>query len=189
MEGCPDFQIASKDLSMIDYIKELNEIGVTSLKIEGRMRSIYYIATVVNAYKEIVKNCENNTLTEEKLSYYKKVLNRVSNRENAPQFFDKFPTKDEQYYIGRQEASNQDFLAVVKDYNDGYAVIEQRNNFKVGDLVEVFGPSLTPKVIKVEEMLDEKGEVREVANHPQEILKIKVPFEVHKNDIIRIPIM
>ena len=188
IDGKGDFQIASKDLSMIDYIPELVNIGVSSLKIEGRMRSIYYIATVVNAYKNVVKACLNGTLTSEKLEYYKKVLNRVSNRENAPQFFDKLPGVNEQYYTGRNEVSNQDFLAVIDDYKNGYAYISQRNNFKVGDEIEIFGPNLEAKSFVLEEMKEMDGTNREVANHPEEKLMIRVPFEVSKYDMIRVPV-
>lgn len=183
-----NFQIASKDLCMIDYIPELVNIGVSSLKIEGRMRSLYYIATVVNAYKMIVTKCLNNTLTKDTIEYYRKVLNRVSNRENTVHFYDKEASVDNQYYTGRVELSNQDFLALVLDYNDGYATIEQRNNFKVGSTAEVFGPNLEPTKFIVEELINDKNEQVEVAKHPQEVLKIKVPFKVQKNDIIRIPI-
>ena len=183
-----NFQIASKDLCMIDYIPELVNIGISSLKIEGRMRSLYYIATVVNAYKMIVTKCLKNTLTKDIIEYYRKVLNRVSNRENIVHFYDKEASVDNQYYTGRVELSNQDFLALVLDYKDGYALIEQRNNFKVRSTVEVFGPNLEPTKFVVEELINDKNEQVDVAKHPQEILKIKVPFLVQKNDIIRIPI-
>lgn len=183
-----NFQIASKDLCMIDYIPELVNIGVSSLKIEGRMRSLYYIATVVNAYKMIVTKCLNNMLTKDTIEYYRKVLNRVSNRENTVHFYDKEASVENQYYTGRVELSNQDFLALVLDYKDGYATIEQRNNFKVGSTAEVFGPNLEPTKFIVEELINDKNEQVEVAKHPQETLKVKVPFIVQKNDIIRIPI-
>ncbi len=187
-DNMDDFQICSKDLCMIDYVPELVEMGISSLKIEGRMRSLYYIATVVNAYKNIVVKKQENNLTKDVIEYYRKVLNRVSNRENTVHFYDKEASIDNQYYTGRVELSNQDFLALVLDYKDGYATIEQRNNFKVGDTVEVFGPNLEPTKIKVVELINNKNENVDVARHPQEILKLKVPFIVQKNDIIRVPI-
>lgn len=187
-DNMEDFQICSKDLCMIDYVPELVEMGISSLKIEGRMRSLYYIATVVNAYKNIVIKKQENNLTKDVIEYYRKVLNRVSNRENTVHFYDKEASIDNQYYTGRVELSNQDFLALVLDYKDGYATIEQRNNFKVGDVVEVFGPNLEPTKIKVVELINNKNENVDVARHPQEILKLKVPFIVQKNDIIRVPI-
>ena len=188
IDDSEDFQICTKDLCMIDYIGELIDIGVASLKIEGRMRSLYYIATVVNAYKQIVTKKIDGTLNQETLEYYKKVLRKVSNRENSVQFYDREPGVNEQYYTGRQEVSNQDFLGIIIEYKEGYATFEQRNNFKVGETVEIFGPNKEAKKFIVEEIKNKDGEEVKVAAHPQEILKLKVPFEVQKNDIIRIPI-
>lgn len=187
MDDYTDFQIASKDLSMIDNLEELINIGVSSLKIEGRMRSMYYIATVVDAYKRVRDMIENKCLTEEKLSYYKKVLNRVSNRENKVQFFDKEPGVNEQYYLGREEVSNQDFLGIVKEVED-LVEIEQRNNFKIGSLIEIFGPNTNPQKFILEYMVNKEGELVDTARHPKEELYIKVPFKVNKNDILRVPI-
>lgn len=187
MDDYTDFQIASKDLSMIDYLEDLINIGVSSLKIEGRMRSMYYIATVVDAYKRVRDMIENKCLTEEKLSYYKKVLNRVSNRENKVQFFDKEPGVNEQYYLGREEVSNQDFLGIVKEVGE-LVKIEQRNNFKIGSLIEIFGPNTNPQKFILEYMVNKEGELVDTARHPKEELYIKVPFKVNKNDILRVPI-
>lgn len=183
-----DFQIASKDLSMIDHIPELVDMGVSSLKIEGRMRSMYYIATVVNTYKNVVTLYEEGKLTNELMEYYKRVLNRLSNRENKSQFFTGDVNKSDQYYTGRKEVSNQDFLGVVLDYTDNVMKIEQRNNFKVGDTIEVFGPNTLATKIKVDSIINEENESVSVANHPQEVLYVKVPFKVEKNDILRVPI-
>ena len=183
-----DFQIASKDLSMIDHIPELVDMGVSSLKIEGRMRSMYYIATVVNTYKNVVTLYKEGKLTSELMEYYKRVLNRLSNRENKSQFFTGDVNVSDQYYTGRKEVSNQDFLGVVLDYTDGVMKIEQRNNFKVGDTIEVFGPNTLATKIKVDSIINEENESVSVASHPQEVLYVKVPFEVEKNDILRVPI-
>ena len=183
-----DFQIASKDLSMIDHIPELVDMGVSSLKIEGRMRSMYYIATVVNTYKNVVTLYKEGKLTNELMEYYKRVLNRLSNRENKSQFFTGDVNRSDQYYTGRKEVSNQDFLGVVLDYTDGVMKIEQRNNFKVGDTIEVFGPNTLATKIKVDSIINEENERISVANHPQEVLYVKVPVKVEKNDILRVPI-
>lgn len=183
-----DFQIASKDLSMIDHIPELVDMGVSSLKIEGRMRSMYYIATVVNTYKNVVTLYKEGKLTSELMEYYKRVLNRLSNRENKSQFFTGDVNVSDQYYTGRKEVSNQNFLGVVLDYSDNVMKIEQRNNFKVGDTIEVFGPNTLATKIKVDSIINEENESVSVANHPQEVLYVKVPFEVEKNDILRVPI-
>lgn len=182
------FTMCPKDLSMVKYIKDMIDIGVTSFKIEGRMRSIYYIATVVSTYRKIIdeylKNKDNFKYDKE----YEIILNRVANRESLPQFFDKLPGVNEQYYLGRQEISNQDFLGLVLDYdyNTKLATIEQRNYFKLGDIVEVFGPNTITKKFEIKKIIDEEGNKIDVARHPKQILKIPIDFKVEKNDIIRV---
>ncbi len=185
-----DYAFSSKDLNMIDYISDLMDLGVESYKVEGRMKSLYYIATVANAYRTIMDKKINGTLNNKDIIYYKKVLNRVSNRENISQFYNGVPGVEGQYYNGRQELSNQDFLAVVLDYNNEKqeATIEQRNRFSVGDEIEVFGPNTSVQSFKVEHIIDSEGNSVESASHPQEELKINIPFEVNKGDIIRVKI-
>ena len=114
IENKTKFTASSKDLMMIEVVKDMIEIGIVSLKVEGRMRSNYYVATVINTYRSLIDDYYDNKLTSEKLSYYKKVLEKVANREATIQFWDKVPTVSEQYYLGRNEASNQDFLGIVK---------------------------------------------------------------------------
>lgn len=181
------FTMCSKDLSMIDKIDELIDLGVTSLKVEGRMRSNYYVATVINTYRSAIDDYYNNNLTKEKIKYYKKVLDKVANRDSTVQFFDKEPTKDEQYFLGRKEISNQDFLGVVVDYNEetNIALITQRNYFKKGDEIEIFGPNITTFNLKVDIMYDEQDNLITVANHPEQHIKLKINTKVFKNDIIR----
>ena len=118
------------------------------------MKSLYYIATVASVYKSAMNKKISNTLTDEDIKYYKKVLNRVSNRENISQFYNGVPGVEGQYYNGRQELSNQDFLALIVSYNDGVATVEQRNKFSVGDEVEVFGPELEVKTFKIESIIN-----------------------------------
>ena len=182
------FTMCCKDLSMIDYITDMIDIGITSLKIEGRMRSSYYIAVVVNTYRNLIDDYYNGVLTEEKMKYYKKILSRVANRDNKAQFYDKFPGKDEQYFLGRTEVSNQDFLGVVEEYSNGYAIIRVKNYFKVGDKVNIFGPNKIDFDFEVQEILNEKNEKIDVARHPKEILKIKIPHKVVKDSMIRVQI-
>ena len=175
------FSMTPKDLNMVPFIKDMIDAGVNSFKIEGRMRSIYYVSTVILIYL-------NNTLTPEYSTYALNILNRVANRESTPQFFDKLPGVDEQYYLGRCEYSNQDFLGLVIDYKDGIATIEERNYFKIGDEVQFFGPSTETKNFRIEEILDEDGKTMEEANHPQMIVKIRVPFELKKYDMMRLKV-
>lgn len=182
------FSMTPKDLNMVPFIKDMIDAGVNSFKIEGRMRSIYYVSTVILIYRRLIDKILNNTLTPEYSTYALNILNRVANRESTPQFFDKLPGVDEQYYLGRCEYSNQDFLGLVIDYKDGIATIEERNYFKIGDEVQFFGPSTETKNFRIEEILDEDGLTMEEANHPQMIVKIRVPFELKKYDMMRLKV-
>jgi len=185
-----EFTMSCKDLSLINYLGDLIDIGVTSLKVEGRMRSDYYIATVISTYRQAIDDYYNNVLTDEKVKYYSKILNRVANRDSTSQFFDKFPGVEEQYFLGRQEVSNQDFLGVVLDYDDIEKIVtlEQRNYFKKGDSVEFFGPNIETISFVVPDIFDCDGNLLEVARHPKQIIKFKSDIRVYKNDIMRVKI-
>ena len=182
------FSMTPKDLNMVPFIDSMINIGVNSFKIEGRMRSIYYVATVILIYRRLIDKIVNNTLDSAYTNYCLNILNRCANRESTPQFFDKLPGVNEQYYLGREEYSNQDFLGLVLDYKDGIATIEQRNNFKVGTIVQFFGPNIETFDYKVTEILDENDESIEIARHPQMIIKLKVDKKLNKNDMMRIKI-
>ena len=186
----PEYAFSSKDLNMIDYISDMMDLGIESYKIEGRMKSLYYIATVANAYRTIMDKKLDGTLTENDINYYKKVLNRVSNRENIPQFYNGMIGVEGQYFTGRQEISNKDFLGLIKSYDESTfeAIVEQRNKFSVGDTVEVFGPNTMTKKFKIEYIINCDDENVESASHAQEIIRIKIPFKVYENDIIRVNI-
>ena len=188
VESETQFTMSCKDLSLIHYLKDMIEIGVSSLKVEGRMRSDYYIATVISTYREAIDNYYEGTLDDEKINTYSKILNRVANRESTAQFFNQFPGVEEQYFLGRQEVSNQDFLGVVLDYDTKTkeVTLTQRNYFKSGDVVEMFGPNIETFSFKIPTIYDEGGNVLEVANHPQEIIKFKLDHPVYPNDIMRV---
>ena len=188
IESDTKFTMSTKDLSMIDNLKDMIDIGITSLKIEGRMRSNYYIATVVSTYREAIDNYYNNTLTKEKIAYYKKVLNRVANRESTSQFYNSFPGVEGQYFLGRQEISNQDFLGVVLDYDDDNHIVTlvQKNYFKPKDKVSMFGPSIETFDFEIPNIYDIDNNKLDVARHPEEIIKFKLDKKVYKDDIMRV---
>lgn len=187
LEGEKPFTFCTKDLSMAKHIPELMNIGVDSLKIEGRMRSIYYIATVVKVYRKLIDDYYHNSQNYEYNLKYENILRQVANRDSITQFFDGNYGKSVQYYNGRQEATNQDFLGLVLDYdkNTKLAKLEQRNYFKKGDKVEIFGPDKSFK-FKIETIYDEDKNKIDIVRHPKQIVYLKVPEKVSANDMMKI---
>lgn len=182
------FSMTPKDLNMVSYVKEMIEAGVNSFKIEGRMRSIYYVSTVILIYRRIIDKLLNNTLTEEYMTYALNILNRVANRESTPQFFQGLPGVNEQYYLGREEYSNQDFLGLVIDVKGNEITLEQRNNFKVGDIVQFFGPNHDTFDYEVKSIVDIDGNSIDIARHPQMIVKLIVDKRIEKYDMMRLKV-
>ena len=186
VKGSKAFSFCTKDLSMIEAIPEMIEMGITSFKIEGRMRSIYYIATIVSVYRKVIDEYVNNPQNYTYNETYKKILDNCANRASTVQFFNGNSNYECQYYNSALEASNQDFLGVVLDYQDGYAIIEERNHFETGTDVEIFGPHTETISFKIGEIYDLDGNLKDAARHAEEVVKIRVPKEVFKNDIMRL---
>ncbi|MCI8670630.1 MAG: U32 family peptidase [Bacilli bacterium] len=182
------FSMTPKDLNMAVYLKQMMDIGVNSFKVEGRMRSVYYIATVIYEYRNLFDKIKSNTLTENDILYSNDVINRCANRESVPQFFDGQPTEKEQYYLGRDEVSNQDFLGIVLDSLEDKILIEERNYFKVGDEVEFFGPGIETFSYKIGEILDEKMECIEVARHPRMHVYLRHDKKLPKGTMMRLKV-
>jgi putative protease len=172
----------SKDMCMIKYLNELAAAGVTSFKIEGRMKSPYYVATVVNAYRRAIDNYYTNNTFDESLI---DELEKTSHRRYTTGFF--FGAKDKEYLESSMPVQTHEFMAIVKDdYKDGKVLIEQRNRFRVGDEPEVLSPNDTfNKIITVEKMEDDKGSVVEDASLVQQQLYLYTELNLKKGDILR----
>lgn len=181
------FTMTPKDLNYMDYIGDMIESGVNTFKVEGRMRSIYYIATVILCYRRVIDKLLEGTLTKEDKEYYLRILNRCANRDSAPQFFCHFPNENDQYYHLEDE-SNQDFLGIVKNYNEKNkrVTLEQRNYFSEGDEVEFIGPNIQTFKVKVKDLKDEDGNKIENANRPKMIVSFALDQKVSKNDLLRV---
>lgn len=182
-----NFSIAPKDLSLVKYIKDMIDIGISSFKLEGRMRSVYYISTLVRVYRKLVDLYCTNNLNDSYINKAIKILYRCANREVAPQFFNKMPDYEEQYYSNkRQEDSNQDFLGVVLNYDDALKelIIEQRNYFKKGDKVMIFEPNGDDYFMEIKYVKDETGNEIDVARHPKEIIRINCEKKISKYSIM-----
>lgn len=178
----------SKDLCMIKHIPEIIKSGITSLKIEGRMKSMFYVATVVRAYRKAIDSYLadpdnykfDNTWLEE--------LNKASNREFTTGFYFDKPDNEDQNYVTNAYSREYDFLGVVREYDEStsMALVEQRNKINVGDEIEVFGPGIEYFTMKVEKMLDaETGEAIESAPHAQQMINIEMNFPVNKDFLLR----
>lgn len=188
IEGNKPFTFCTKDLSMLSYIPELIDLKVNSFKIEGRMRSLYYIATVVSIYRKVIDEYCNDKKNYKYNIEYEKILRECANRDSVPQFYNNIYDNACSYYNGRQEVSNQDFLGVVVDYDaiNHLAIIEQRNYFKKGDIVETFGPNTELTTFTIDEIYDEENNLIEIVNHPKQIVKIRINKKLEKNDIIKV---
>ena len=185
-----DFTMATKDLNLARYIKDLIDINVRSLKVEGRMRSIYYLATVIGTYRKIIDAIYGNYLTDEFLNEQEKILSRVANRETSTHYLVKEADYNDQYYTGRNESSNQDYLGQVINYDRKNKLIKiyERNYFKIGDKVELFTPKGEVIPFVVEKLLDEDKNDIDIARHPDDIYYIFLDTdrEIEEYSMIRL---
>lgn len=189
-EDGPDFTFMSKDLCMAEYLEDMINIGIDSFKVEGRMRSVYYIATVIMCYRKLIDGILNKTITDNDKIYYQKILDRVANRDTVPQFYHKFPGVNESYFSDRLEVSNQDFLGIVLE-NDTYnktITLEQRNYFKVGDVVEFIGPNMDTLTYNISTIINEDNKEIDIARHPKMIVKLPFNGEIEKYAMMRVKI-
>ncbi len=172
----------SKDMCLIEHVKELIEAGIHSFKVEGRMKSTYYVATVINAYRRAIDNYLNN---KESDFNYLEELKKSSNRNFTTGFY--FNSDQKTYIESSRLSQTHDFVAMcVEDSKDGYAIVELRNKFLLGDEIEILsnGDSFNKKFI-VEEILDEKGNKIEEAKKVKQKLFVKCPYNLTKYDILR----
>lgn len=183
----PKYSLATKDLNLGINIPDLIDIGVKSLKIEGRMRGIYYLATVISCYRKLIDAYYNNSFDLNLLKKVQKELDKVANRESTTQYFKGNVTQDDQYYIGREEPSNQDFLGIVIGYDNKnkMLIIEQRNYFKLNDKVNIFTPEKKEYTFTLENIYDEDNNPLECARHPRQIIKIPFSKEIPNNSFMR----
>ena len=177
----------SKDLCMLEHIPELMEAGISSLKIEGRNKSEYYVAIVVNAYRKAIdlycEDPENYKLPKALLDEMYKVAHR---RYHTGFFFDE-PKEEGLIYDTNNHVREYDVVAIVLDYDKetGLATCRQRNKFVKGETVEILSPEITGESFIVEELYNEDNEAIEGCPHPGMICKVKVPFALEKNSFIR----
>jgi putative protease len=179
------FTLSSKDLRIIKQIKTLIDIGVSSLKIEGRMKSEYYIATIISTYRKIIDDIYAKKLKGERK--YIKELNKAASRPASIGFYNGVVTPKEQIYDKSAEIPLQNFVARVVSYDkeNKIVTIEQRNNFTIKKPIEIFGPNGKLIKYKIKALYNKNEEQVEVANHAQEILHFYIEHELTNMDMIR----
>lgn len=174
------FIFNSKDLCMIRHIPELIESGIFSFKIEGRVKSSFYVATVVKAYREAIdayyESVENNVPYQFDEKWYEEVT-KVSNRDFTTGFFFQKPNEEDHNFGMGSYIRTYSFIGIIKGYDDqnGQLIIEQRNKFSVGDRVEVLPPDGPYIEFVIEDMYDCEGNKIETAPHPQ--MEVRIPFK------------
>lgn len=177
----------SRDLCMLDGIPDLAAAGVSSLKIEGRMKSAYYVATVVSAYRTAL---DNYLVDPDNYQYdpaWFTELCKASHREFTHGFYYNKPSAEDQNYQSSDYIREYSFVGMVKgvEPETGFALVEQRNKFSIGDEIEIFGPGVPFTKEVITEMYNQEGEPVESAPHPQQIIKLKLSTPVKENYILR----
>ncbi|ALC84894.1 protease [Bacillus sp. FJAT-22090] len=181
------FAMSPKDLKLVESIPRMIEMGIDSLKIEGRMKSIHYIATVVSVYRKVIDaycaDPENFQMKQEWLEE----LDKCANRETDTAFFEGEPGFKQQMYGVHDKKLGFDFVGLVLDYNDETQMVtlQQRNYFKSGEEVEFFGPEIENVRIVIGEIKNSKGQVLDAARHPLEVVQFTCPIKLYPNNMMR----
>lgn len=185
-----NYNIGSKDMMAVKYVTKLIDLNIASLKIEGRMKSAYYLACVVRAYRMLIDEYyEKGIISDDFEKMIIEEIKKAENRETSVGFYEGIPGVIGQLYDNRCEIPTQEYVAFVLDYNKEtkQALVEQRNYLTLGDQIEVFGPKLKSQFITVTKMIDyETNEDLEVARHPLQKFWLDMPFEVSFGDLIRL---
>ena len=177
----------SKDLCMIDHIPELIDAGIYSFKIEGRMKTPFYVGNVIKAYREAIDDyISDPELYESKKAYYINEVSKASHRDFTTAFYFGKPDGNQQVYTNNTYIRDYDFVGMVMENSDkdGFAAVMQRNKFSKGETVEIMPQKGRDWNMNVGIILNEDGEEIESAPHPQQIVRLKFPKPVLKYDLI-----
>lgn len=177
----------SKDLCMIDHIPELMESGIDSFKIEGRMKTALYVATVARTYRKAIDDYKvSPELYREHLPWYLDQISNCTYRQFTTGFFFGKPSEEAQIYDSNTYLKEYTYLGIVgePDANGRYR-IEQRNKFSVGEKIEVMKPNGDNLTVTVQEIFDEEGNAMESAPHPKQMLYINLGQPLDQYDILR----
>lgn len=177
----------SKDLCMIEHIPEILESGIDSLKIEGRMKTALYVATVARTYRKAIDDClQSRELYEKNMPWYLEQISNCTYRQFTTGFFYGKPDENAQIYDSNTYVKEYTYLGIVGEVTDeGLCRIEQRNKFSVGEEIEIMKPDGENITTKVLQILNEDGETQESAPHPKQVLYIRLDQRADHYDILR----
>ena len=177
----------SKDLCMIEHIPELVEAGIDSFKVEGRMKTALYVASVARTYRKAIDDyLEDPALYQAHMEWYKEEIGKCTFREFTTGFFFGKPMADAQIYDSNTYVKNYTYIGTVQGINEtGCCLFEQKNKFSVGEVIEVMKPSGENLQVKVLEIFDEEGNRMESAPHPLQKLAVRLDAEAEAGDILR----
>lgn len=177
----------SKDLCMIEHIPELMESGIDSFKIEGRMKTALYVATVARTYRKAIDDYKQSPeLYQKNLPWYLDQISNCTYRQFTTGFFFGKPSEETQIYDNNTYVKEYTYLGIVGEQNQqGLYRIEQRNKFSVGEEIEVMKPNGENVTVTVKRILDEEGHEMESAPHPKQVLYIDLGQSLERYDILR----
>lgn len=177
----------SKDLCMIEHIPELMESGIDSFKIEGRMKTALYVATVARTYRMAIDDYNRDPgYYKSRIPFYKEEIAKCTYRQYTTGFFFGKPDSNTQIYDNNTYCREYTYLGIIgKTNSEGLYCIEQRNKFSVGETIEVMKPDGSNISVTVNKITDENGSEQESAPHPKQILYIDLGIKLNEGDILR----
>ncbi len=177
----------SKDLCMIEHIPELIDAGIDSFKIEGRMKTALYVATVARTYRKAIDDFKKDPETyRQNMEWYKEEIGKCTYREFTTGFYFGKPGADAQIYDNNTYVKNFTYLGTVEKVDErGFAKIEQKNKFSVGEMIEIMKPDGRNLQVEVKGIYDAEGQAQESAPHPKQELYIDLGVVPEEYDILR----
>ncbi len=181
------FIFNSKDLCMVEHIPELMEAGIDSFKVEGRMKTALYVATVARAYRKAIDDYrEGPQVFQKNLEWYKEEIGKCTNREFTTGFFFGKPDSDAHIYSSSTYVKNYTYLGTIESIDErGLGLLEQKNKFSVGERIEVMKPDGRNLETAVREIWNEDGERQDSAPHARQLVYVKLDVQTEKFDILR----
>lgn len=181
------FNMSAKDMNLLEDIPKLMNLGVDSFKIEGRMKSIHYVATVIKVYRQAIDSYVQDPENYELKKEWIEELKTAESRQSSSAYFNEIYDENAQIYDNQYQEKSYDYCGYVLEYNkkEKMAIIQQRNYFKIGDTLEVTGPDILPFEYKVNEIRDIDDNKIEKANHPLMLIKLNIDIPIKKHYILR----